>query len=168
MRTQIVILALVGFLPLATAQDPAAPVMSGDQAYIVHQIEIYMRSIDAADPGMGAQVWLTTPEATFIHPLGEEKGWDQIQDDVYRKLMGQTFITRKLMLAGTPAIQVFGDSAVAEFHWDFHALLRSNDKSVHTTGRESQVYVRLPGQGWKLVHVHYSGPPIQMPSNGNF
>jgi hypothetical protein len=30
--------------------------------------------------------------------------------------------------------------------------------------RESQFYVNLPGQGWRLVHVHYSGPPVKGPA----
>jgi len=113
-------------------------------------------------------VWLTSPEASFIHPLGEDTGWDQIVADVYRKLMGQSFSKRSLKLAGEPAIHLFGDAAVAEFHWDFVATLRSNGNDVHTKGRESQLYVKLPDQGWRLVHVHYSGPAIAMPSTGNF
>jgi hypothetical protein len=31
---------------------------------------------------------------------------------------------------------------------------------LHTTGRESQVIAKVPDLGWRLVHVHYSGPAI--------
>jgi ketosteroid isomerase-like protein len=82
--------------------------------------------------------------------------------------MGQTFSKRSLKLAAEPAIHVFGDTAVAEFHWDFVATLRSNGSEVHTKGRESQVYVRFADKGWRLVHVHYSGPAQVMPSSGKF
>jgi hypothetical protein len=52
--------------------------------------------------------------------------------------------------------QIYGNATVVEFNWDFVAVLRSNGQALHTTGRESQVYVNLPGKGWRLVHVHYS------------
>jgi hypothetical protein len=53
-----------------------------------------------------------------------------------------------------------------EFNWDFVAALRANGQTIHNTGRESQVYIRTPEKGWRLVHVHYSGPPIGGPSQG--
>lgn len=153
---------------LAAGQEAQSPDPQKEKAEIRALIEQYTQSIDVADPDVGARVWLTTSEASFIHPLGEEKGWDQIAADVYRKLMGQTFTKRSLKLADEPAIHVFGDAAVAEFHWDFVATLRSNGNEVHTKGRESQLYVRFPDKVWRLVHVHYSGPALAMPSNGNF
>ncbi len=50
-----------------------------------------MQSIDDADPKLGAEVWSTTPDVSFIDPLGHEHGWDEIASVVYGKLMGQTF-----------------------------------------------------------------------------
>jgi ketosteroid isomerase-like protein len=147
----------------ARAQSPETA-----RAEIRALIDQYTQSIDVADPEMGAKFWLTTPEASFIHPLGEESGWDQIAADVYGKLMGRTFSKRSLKLSEEPVIHVFGDTAVAEFHWDFVATLRSNGSEVHTKGRESQVYVRYPDKGWRLVHVHYSGPAMAMPPSGGF
>ena len=170
MRRKFLAAALL-FVPLCVAAGgqaaaPAEPRQA--QAEIRALIEAYTQSIDAADPLMGSKVWLTTPEASFIHPLGEESGWEQISADLYRKLMGQTFSKRSLTLAGDPTIHIYGDAAVAEFHWDFVATLRSNGSEVHTKGRESQVYVKLPEKGWKLVHVHYSGPAIETPAGDNF
>ena len=104
----------------------------------------------------------------FISPVGHDRGWDQIADDIYVKLMGQTFSKRHLTAKAEPVIHVYGDAAVAEFDWDFVATLRSNGSQVHTTGRESQVYIRFPDKGWRLVHVHYSGPAVPPPSSGRF
>lgn len=158
------ILALAAVLaPAAIAQDSVAA-----RTQILRDIDTYMRSIDAADPDIGASIWLTTPDASFINPVGHEHGWEQIKDDVYLKLMGQTFSKRHLTAKDEPVIHVYGDAAIAEFDWDFVATLRSNGSPVHTTGRESQVYVKFPGKGWRLVHVHYSGPAIAPPSNGRF
>lgn len=131
-------------------------------------IDTYMQAVDAADPAVAAKVFLTTPEVSFINPVGHERGWDQIADEVFVRLMGQTFSKRELKATAEPAIHLWGDTAVAEFDWDFHATLRKDGSPVHTTGRESQVYVRFPDKGWRLVHVHYSGPAVPPPSNGRF
>ena len=146
------------------AQDP----QQSARAEIRHLMDVYMRAVDDADPKLAATVFLTTEDASFINPVGHERGWKQIADEVFVKLMGQTFATRKLTASAEPVIQVFGDAAVAEFDWDFVATLRSNGSPVHTTGRESQFYVRFPDQGWKLVHVHYSGPAVAPPASGQF
>ncbi|HCA3632219.1 TPA: DUF3225 domain-containing protein, partial [Salmonella enterica subsp. enterica serovar Choleraesuis] len=47
---------------------------------------------------------------------------------------------------------------VAEFDWHFTAVRRDNGQTQHTTGRESQVWAKIPNTGWRIVHVHYSGP----------
>jgi ketosteroid isomerase-like protein len=144
---------------LATAQP-------SPKAEIRGLVDRYMRSIDKADTKLGATVWSPTPDVTFIEPTGHERGWDQIATVVYGKLMGQTFATRTLKNVSDVSIHVYGDAAVVEFDWDFVATLRSDGSAVHTTGRESQVYVNLPGKGWRLVHVHYSGPPVKGPGRG--
>lgn len=167
-RFLLIAAVLFGTLHSAAAQTATTANAANAEGEIRALIQRYTESIAAADPGMGAKVWLTTPDASFIHPLGEESGWDQISTDVYRKLMGQTFSKRSLKLAGEPTVRIFGDAAVAEFHWDFVATLRSNGSDVHTMGRESQLYVKLPEKGWRLVHVHYSGPAMQIRSNGSF
>jgi ketosteroid isomerase-like protein len=169
MRRSLWVAALLfSTVPTVAAREPKAQEATKAKGEIRALIEKYTQSIDAADPELGAQVWLTTPEASFIHPLGEESGWNEIAADVYHRLMGQMFSKRSLKLAAEPTIHLFGDAAVAEFHWDFAATLRSNGSPVHTMGRESQVYVKVPDKGWRLVHVHYSGPSVQQPSNENF
>lgn len=168
MQTSRVVLAAtflaVVLVPISFAQQSDAAA----QAEIRRDIDTYTRSVDAADPRLAATVWLTTPDASFISPVGHDRGWDQIADDIYVKLMGQTFSKRHLVPVAEPVIHVYGDAAVAEFDWDFVATLRTNGAPVHTTGRESQFYVNFPGKGWRLVHVHYSGPAVPPPSNGKF
>jgi len=48
---------------------------------------------------------------------------------------------------------------VAEFYWDFVAKLRKDGSPITTHGRETQVYRKMQ-DGWRLVHVHYSGMPV--------
>jgi Xaa-Pro aminopeptidase len=118
----------------------------------------YAKSIDDADTNLASQVWWDSPEATFIHPLGHEHGLEQIKLNVYKRLMGETFSERKLSVHDV-AVQVLGDAAVAEFYWDFVAKFHKDRSPVTTHGRETQVYRKTP-DGWRLVHVHYSGMPI--------
>jgi ketosteroid isomerase-like protein len=148
------------------AQQSAAAADERAKAEIRRQVGNYLQSIDDADTKLGAMVWSPTPDVTFIEPLGHERGWDEIASVVYGKLMGQTFTNRTLNPASEISIHVYGNAAVVEFDWDFVAIMRADGKPVHTTGRESQVYVNLPGKGWRLVHVHYSGPPVKGPGQG--
>lgn len=60
---------------------------------------------------------------------------------------------------------VFGDSAWAEFYWDFNAKFRKDGSSITTHGRETQVYWKTQ-DGWRLVHVHYSGMPQTQQRSG--
>jgi Xaa-Pro aminopeptidase len=124
----------------------------------------YAKSIDAADTNLASQVWWDSPDASFIHPLGHEHGFEQIKENVYRKLMGGMFSERKLSTRDI-AVQMLGDCAIAEFYWDFVAKLRKDGSPLTTHGRETQVYRKTP-DGWRLVHVHYSGMPVAAERQG--
>lgn len=122
----------------ASAATPTAAqneVTSTVKQEITEGINRYLYSIDKADPTLGKQLFYVSPETSFIHPRGHERGWSQIAENFY----------------GTTA-------AVAEFDWHFTAVRRDNGQTQHTTGRESQVWAKIPNTGWRIVHVHYSGP----------
>ena len=136
-------------------EDSSATASDGDAEEIKKLIMKYTKSIDEADTGLASQVWWDSPQASYIHPLGHEHGFDQIKENVYKRLMGGMFSERKLS-AHDLAVQVLGDAAVAEFYWDFTAKMRKDGSPVTTQGRETQVYRKRP-DGWRLVHVHYSG-----------
>jgi ketosteroid isomerase-like protein len=157
-------LSACGLTLAAQVNAPAADERA--RAEIRRQVDSYLQSIDDADTKLGATAWSPTPDVTFINPLGHEHGWDEIASVVYGKPMGQTFSRRTLKTVSDVSIHLYGDAAVVEFDWDFVATMRADGKTVHTSGRESQVYVNLPGKGWRLVHVHYSGPPVQGPGQG--
>jgi ketosteroid isomerase-like protein len=145
-------------------KDPTASEDNGATEQIKSLIAKYAQSVDDADADLASQVWWNSPEASFIHPMGHEHGFDQIKQNVYKRLMGETFSERRL----TPrdvSVQVLGDAAVAEFYWDFAAKFRKDGSPITTHGRETQVYRRTP-DGWRLVHVHYSGMPVAQSSQG--
>jgi ketosteroid isomerase-like protein len=124
----------------------------------------YARSIDEADTELASQIWLDSTDVSFIHPLGHERGFEQIKEDVYKHLMSDTFSERKLSPRDI-AVHVYGDSAWVEFYWDFTAKFRKDGSPVTTHGRETQVYWKTQ-DGWRLVHVHYSGMPVTQEREG--
>jgi Xaa-Pro aminopeptidase len=143
----------------ARANDSPADT-SADSGVIRSLIEKYAKSVDDADTVLAAQVWWNSPEVTFIHPLGHEHGFEQIKQNVYLRLMGDTFSERKLNVHDI-SVHVYGDAALAEFYWDFAAKFRKDGSPLATHGRETQLYRKEQGR-WRLLHVHYSG----MPANG--
>src|SRR5882757_4033196 len=52
---------------------------SADIADIRGLIEKYAKSVDGADTNLAAQVWLDSPDVSFIHPRGHEHGFEQIK-----------------------------------------------------------------------------------------
>jgi Xaa-Pro aminopeptidase len=125
---------------------------------IKNLIAKYAKSVSDADANLASQIWWNSPEASFVHPLGHEHGFEQIKQNVYSRLMGGMFSERNLSVHDV-AVQFLGDAAVAEFYWDFTAKLRKDGSPVSTHGRETQVYRKMP-DGWRLVHVHYSAMPV--------
>lgn len=146
----------LGHSPVSGSSNVSPNGSSGEQ--IKSLIAKYAQSVSDADTDLASQIWWDSPEASFIHPLGEEHGFEQIKENVYTRLMGGMFSDRKLNPHDI-AVQVLGDAAVAEFYWDFNAKLRKDGSPVTTHGRETQVY-RKTSDGWRLVHVHYSGMPV--------
>ncbi|OCB14561.1 hypothetical protein A5717_10520 [Mycolicibacterium porcinum] len=124
------------------------------------KIDAYLTSIDAADTEGAEAVWETSDRVSFIHPRGHEYGWDEVAKNFYGITMGATFSQRSLRLDGEPRITIYENAAaVVEFEWTFVALRVDNGETLRTGGRESQVFIST-GEDWKLVHVHYSGPPV--------
>jgi ketosteroid isomerase-like protein len=143
----------------AQQRDPAADIDA-----IGRIIAKYAESIDAADTTLGSQIWWDSPEVSFIHPLGHEHGFDQIKQNVYQRLMGETFSQRKLSPRDI-TIHVYGDAAWSEFYWDFNATLRKDGRPLTTHGRETQIYRKIQGT-WRIIHVHYSGMPTSQSGQG--
>src|SRR5579871_748849 len=124
------------------------------EAIIREQIAKYTTAIDKADIDLASQIWRTSPDVSFIHPMGHAHGWEEVKG-IYR-FFGSSLSERKLT-ARDIAVHVHGDSAWAEFYWHFTAKQVSDGAAVQTDGRETQIYEKTEGR-WQLVHVHYSGP----------
>jgi ketosteroid isomerase-like protein len=141
------------------AQADAGPAPA--VAAIHHLIDQYAKAVDTVDLNLLSQIWSHSPEVSFIYPLGEEPGFDAIEQHVFQNVMGGMFSARDLEMHGV-AIHVNGNAAWSEFHWVFHATMRKDESAVTTHGVETQIYRKESGN-WRLVHVHYSEDRQSLP-----
>ncbi len=151
------ILCLISACAVAQTDTGPAP----DVVAIHTLIERYTKAVDTVDLKLLSQIWSHSPEVSFIYPLGEEQGYDAIEQHVFQNVMGGMFSARDLETNGI-AIHVSGDAAWSEFHWVFHATMRKDESAVTTHGVETQIYRKESGN-WRLVHVHYSVDPQTVP-----
>lgn len=156
MRVPILITAFALLLPsYAYGQTAADATAAAADNLAVHRLlDQYAQAVDTVNLKLLARIWSHSPEVSFIYPMGEERGFDAIEQNVFEKVMGGMFSSRDLKTHDVE-IYVNGNSAWSEFHWDFHATLRKDGSAVTTHGVETQVYRKESGQ-WRLVHVHYS------------
>lgn len=157
MRINLRCLGLAVFFILVSQRSGLAQ-QAGDRRQVEGLIAKYAQSIDAADTALASQLWSQSPEVSFIHPRGSERGFDQVKQNVYVGTMGALFSERKLRVSNV-RVHIYGDAAWAEFDWDFAAKMKKDGSAVNTKGRETQIY-RKEESGWRLVHVHYSSMPV--------
>jgi ketosteroid isomerase-like protein len=151
---------LVFALAFVLASDSAGAAQAGfgtsDEQQLRTLQSEYMQAVDKLDFALVDAIWSHDPGVSFIHPRGTAIGFEQIRDGFYRDTMG-LFAQRDLTLEN-PVLHIYGDCAWSEMTWTFHATMKNGQK-ITTTGRETQIYHRENGS-WRIVHVHYSGPPI--------
>jgi len=135
-----------------------------DKTAIRQLLDTYAKSIDGADIELAATIWATDENRIYIHPRGTERGWSQVVKNFYGETMGRMLDRRRLDIKDVD-IEVFGDTAIAVFEWEFHAVLRESGSPLVTHGRETQVLRRRDG-AWRIVHVHYSGMPVTAAGRG--
>jgi SnoaL-like domain len=121
----------------------------------IHELlERYVHVVNTLDLNLLSEIWSHSSEVSFIYPLGEEHGFDAIEQHVFRDVMGGVFSARDLQTRSL-TVHVDHNAAWSEFRWVFHAKMRKDGSAVTTTGVETQIY-RKEGRMWRLVHVHYS------------
>lgn len=152
------LIGLALFIVCLSGCQKTHPEASGESA-IQGTLEQYAASIDSASAEAARHVWSQRNDASFVHPLGHERGFDQIKSNFYEKLMSGMFSARKFTIKNVK-VAPLGDAALVTFYWDFDAKWKKDGSTLKTTGRETQVLVREVGGAWKLLHAHYSGMPV--------
>ncbi|GAA4446720.1 YybH family protein [Novipirellula rosea] len=152
----LLIVALIGGSRLAWGQTDDGKSSEVKEVRVL--IDRYAKSIETADVELAAKVWQTTNDVSFIQPRGHQHGWEEVKENFYEKTMGANFTKRKLKVRDV-VVHVIGNMAWAEFYWSFDATMAKDATTIHTEGRETQVLEKT-NQGWRTVHVHYSGMPV--------
>lgn len=135
-----------------------ARTLQGDVQSIMQVLENYKMSINQADTVFASTFWLTTPQSSFIHPRGHEKGWEEIKSGIYG-MFGGRFATRDLK-SYDESVQLYGDMAVVVFYWVFDATFAGeNPTPMQSRGRETMVMRKFENV-WIIVHIHYSSMPV--------
>ena len=106
--------AILCLMPaFAAAQTNTGP--GRDVAAIHHLIEQYAQAVDTVDLNLLSQIWSHSPEVSFIYPLGEEHGFDAIEQQVFQNIMGGMFSARDLETRGVE-VHVNDNAGWSEFH----------------------------------------------------
>ncbi len=95
----LLLLAVVSLIlqdEVPTASLAHAGQLSGDTRQtdveaIKNQIATYLRSIDDADTKLASEVWSNSPDVSFIHPWGHERGWAEVKKNSYEGTMAVPF-----------------------------------------------------------------------------
>ena len=154
MKTLLFIFCSFFFIHVVTAQNSNSEFKSF--------IERYARSIDQADTTLAKQFWSQSPEVSFINPRSTEYGWRGVKN-IYR-MFADNF-TKRSLKGFNEKVTIYGKTAWLTFEWVFDATFKHNGAPMQTRGRESQIWHK-EGREWKLVHIHYSGLPLNGQGQG--
>lgn len=102
-----------------------------------------------------SEVWDNSSDVSLINTEAYEQGWEQIKRNFYEGTMEALFTDRRLTIHEVK-VHASGDSGWAEFRWHFTAKMKQGGSAIQTNGIETQVYRKVSGDRWVLVHVHYS------------
>lgn len=87
------------------------------------------------------------------HPAGHAHGWEEVKG-IY-KIFGSSFSEQKLAVRD---VSVHGDRRQGRVLVALRCQTGDGGE-IQIDGRETQIYAR-DEKGWRLVHVHYSGPAM--------
>jgi hypothetical protein len=127
-----------------------------DSIFFSSLVTQYAQSIDQADTLLAMKIWASTDEISFFSPAGTEYGWNGVKN-IY-KMFHDNFSARKLSFFDL-RFAYYGNVSWVTFFWTFDGTLKMNNDPVQTSGRETQIW-RKVNYEWRLVHVHYSGMPV--------
>ena len=116
-------------------------------------VDAYIKTINDGDLELVGKIWSHDELASFIGPQGRFSGYEEVRDKLVMSFKNG-FAKRNLRKDGL-IIVIEGKSAWAEFTWTFDSVGKDGTERT-SRGRETQIF-RKEKDGWKLMHIHYSG-----------
>ncbi|MBQ6571205.1 MAG: DUF3225 domain-containing protein [Alistipes sp.] len=124
-----------------------------DRKAVEQIVDSYIKTINDGDLELVGKIWTHDPVASFIGPQGRFQGYEEVRDKLVTSF--KNGFSKRNLRKDELTIVIEGKSAWAEFTWTFDSV--NNNGQEHTSrGRETQIF-RKEKDGWKLVHIHYSG-----------
>ena len=134
-------------------------VREGDAAIVEQFVDLYKKTLNDANTTLADSIWQPGPKTSMVHPRGEDIGWENIRQHFYIDRLQKLYTERHFEFRDLE-IEVYRDTAIAMYTWDFHGKLRSDGTEIEHKGRTSQTCRRVWQGGWKILHAHISGMPI--------
>ena len=124
-----------------------------DRKDVEQIVDSYIKTINDGDLELVGKIWTHDPVASFIGPQGRFQGYEEVRDKLVTSF--KNGFSKRNLRKDELTIVIEGKSAWAEFTWTFDSV-NNNGQERTSRGRETQIF-RKEKDGWKLVHIHYSG-----------
>ena len=116
-------------------------------------VDAYIKTINDGDLELVGKIWSHDELASFIGPQGRFSGYEEVRDKLVMSF--KNGFTKRNLRKDELIIVIEGKSAWAEFTWTFDSVGKDGTERT-SRGRETQIF-RKEKDGWKLMHIHYSG-----------
>lgn len=116
-------------------------------------VDAYIKTINDGDLELVGKIWSHDELASFIGPQGRFSGYEEVRDKLVMSF--KNGYAKRNLRKDELIIVIEGKSAWAEFTWTFDSVGKDGTERT-SRGRETQIF-RKEKDGWKLMHIHYSG-----------
>ena len=116
-------------------------------------VDAYIKTINDGDLELVSKIWSHDERASFIGPQGRFSGYEEVRDKLVMSF--KNGFAKRNLRKDELIIVIEGKSAWAEFTWTFDSVGKDGTER-RSRGRETQIF-RKEKDGWKLMHIHYSG-----------
>ena len=116
-------------------------------------VDAYIKTINDGDLELVGKIWSHDELASFIGPQGRFSGYEEVRDKLVMSF--KNGFAKRNLRKDELIIVIEGKSAWAEFTWTFDSVGKDGTERT-SRGRETQIF-RKEKDGWKLMHIHYSG-----------
>ena len=116
-------------------------------------VDAYIKTINDGDLELVGKIWSHDERASFIGPQGRFSGYEEVRDKLVMSF--KNGFSKRNLRKDELIIVIEGNSAWAEFTWTFDSVGKDGTERT-SRGRETQIF-RKEKDGWKLMHIHYSG-----------
>ena len=116
-------------------------------------VDAYIKTINDGDLELVGKIWSHDELASFIGPQGRFSGYEEVRDKLVMSF--KNGFAKRNLRKDELIIVIEGKSAWAEFAWTFDSVGKDGTERT-SRGRETQIF-RKEKDGWKLMHIHYSG-----------